>query len=119
MKILNTFNEQKVLLPKHGDAIYMVLFYRTSEQSPQRTQSLLALSMCQGIAPINNFEMVGVDLDHAPEIAERFALPQVPLLAAVFDGTILCLDDALSESTCRELSELAILQKKSLLEVAS
>ncbi len=106
-------------MPKHDDAIYMVLFYRTSEQSPQRTKSLQALTLCQEMSPNNTFEMVGVDLDHAPEIAERFALPQVPLLAAIFDGTILCLDDELSESTCHELSELAVLQKKSLLEVAS
>ncbi len=113
MRLLETASEHKALLPKNGHELFLVLFFRSSEGS------LESITACSTFEPIPSFELVAVDLNHAPLLAERFALPKTPVLAAVYDGSILCLDDVLTESTCHELAELALRQKSALLEAAS
>jgi len=112
MRVLQTPDERAKLLPKRASGLFLVLFFRSSELSAD------AIDICTSDTDAA-FELVAVDLDGAPLLAERFALPRVPVLAVVFDGTILCLEDELSESSCRELAELALLQQKALLETSS
>ncbi len=112
MRVLQTTIQQSVLLPKKGTRLFLALFFRSSEQS------LESIEACSDMEPVPSFELVAVDLDRAPALAERFALPTTPVLAAVFDGTLLCLDDVLTPSTCHELAELALRQKHTLLQVA-
>lgn len=100
MTELTTRGDCAVLLPGGSRALFVVLFWRSSDPAASAMRR-----DCAGIIWPRCFRPVSVDLDSAPEIAEWYNLSVAPMLGVVTDAALLAIEHECTTEACRKLAD--------------